>query len=87
MNGEWRTTWDSLKKCNGRAIGAMCNPQPRTDRSSEVSVVWWNNIAYYNKQIAAGVVKATNCVMISKMDFKSEIPSMDQLEQWAKDRE
>ncbi len=61
----------------------MCNPQPKTDRCFEVSAVWRNSIAYHNKQIAAGVVKAFNCVMLSQMDFKSDIPSMDQLKQWA----
>ncbi len=25
-DGEWRTTWDSLKKCHGRAIRNMCDP-------------------------------------------------------------
>ncbi len=34
-DGEWRTTWDDLKKCNGRAIKNMCNPQPMRDRGLE----------------------------------------------------
>ena len=70
-DGEWRTTWDKLKKCNGRAVGNMCNPQPKYDRGFEVSMIWWNCIYYHNKQVTAGVVKAANCVMLSQLDFKS----------------
>jgi hypothetical protein len=85
IDGEWRTTWDSLKKCNGRVVGNMCNPQPRYDSGFEVPQVWRNIIAYHNKQFTAGLVKSTNCIMLSPMVFKSSIPGMDRLEQWISD--
>jgi hypothetical protein len=55
----------------------MCNPQPKVGRNREVTAVYWNSIAYHKKQIDAGVVKATNCVLLHQMDFGSEIPSME----------
>jgi hypothetical protein len=62
----------------------MCNPQPKVNRNVEVTTVYYNSIAYHKKQVDAGVIKATNCVMLHQMDFRSEIPTKDQLEQWAK---
>ena len=74
---EWRTLWENLKKCDGKMLRNMCNPQPKVERNREVTAVYFNSIAYHKKQADAGGVKATNCVMLHQMDFGKDIPSME----------
>ena len=74
---EWRTLWEDLKKCGGKMLRNMCNPQPKVERNREVTAVYYNCISYHKKQADAGVVKATNCVMLHQMDFGKDIPSVE----------